>query len=231
MKKIAIIQSSYIPWKGYFDIINAVDEFILYDTVQYTRRDWRNRNKIMTSQGAKWLTIPVVSKHKYFQKIADTQIVDDSWCSKHWAQLHHAYRKAPHFSTYEKELKTLYQETLPRFTHLSDINRCLIQHMCHLLGISTPLLSAQKLGSFSTGSKGILDICQLQKATSYLSGPSAKSYLDEDDFKKSGIEIDYFDYSQYLVYPQLGNDFTHEVSIVDLLFNIGPKASQYLTSM
>ena len=105
MKKVAIVQSNYVPWKGYFDLIGMVDEFVLLDEVQFTRRDWRNRNKIKTPQGLTWLTIPVVSKGKYEQKISETRISDPGWCEKHWRTLQQNYRKA---AGYEEVADTIY---------------------------------------------------------------------------------------------------------------------------
>jgi len=96
-KRIAAIQSSYIPWKGYFDAINVVDEFILLDEVQFTKRDWRNRNKIKTSQGIQWLTIPVAVKGRYLQRIDETRIADSGWAQRHWSTLTHTYRRAAAF--------------------------------------------------------------------------------------------------------------------------------------
>src|SRR5438046_4323553 len=95
-RKAAIVQSNYIPWKGYFDLIRRVDEFILYDDVQYTRRDWRNRNLIKTPQGLRWLTIPVEVKGKYYQSIRDTKIADPVWAASHWQTIVHNYGRAPH---------------------------------------------------------------------------------------------------------------------------------------
>jgi hypothetical protein len=96
-KKCAIVQSNYIPWKGYFDLIAAVDEFILYDDMQYTRRDWRNRNQIKTPQGLQWLTVPVVVKGLYYQKIRETEIDGTVWATSHWKSLVANYKRAPHF--------------------------------------------------------------------------------------------------------------------------------------
>lgn len=96
-KKVAILQSNYIPWKGYFDIINMVDEFILYDDMQYTRRDWRNRNKIMTPTGLIWLTIPVENKGKFYQKINETKVLDHEWVDKHWRSIQYNYAKTEYF--------------------------------------------------------------------------------------------------------------------------------------
>ena len=100
MKKIAILQSNYIPWKGYFDLINMVDEFVLYDDVQYTHRDWRNRNKIKTSHGLKWLTIPV-RQERFEQKIIETKVIDKRWNTKHWKSLVQNYSKAKYFNEYK----------------------------------------------------------------------------------------------------------------------------------
>src|ERR1041384_7029573 len=100
-KMVAIVQSNYIPWKGYFDMIRGVDEFVLYDDVQYTRRDWRNRNRIKTAQGTQWLTIPVEVKGKYLQAIKETKISDPSWGRTHWRTLCHSYNRAPHFRDFQ----------------------------------------------------------------------------------------------------------------------------------
>ena len=101
MKKLAIVQSNYIPWKGYFDMINMVDEFILYDDCQFTKRDWRNRNKIKTPNGSQWLTIPVDVKGKYQQKIKDTVVSDPEWSKKHWTAITHNYCKASFFDNFK----------------------------------------------------------------------------------------------------------------------------------
>src|SRR5687768_17987150 len=96
-KRIAIVQSNYIPWKGYFDLINSVDEFILFDSAQYTRRDWRNRNLVKTSAGPTWLTIPVATKGKFDQRICDTVVSERNWPQQHWKTIAHWYAKATHF--------------------------------------------------------------------------------------------------------------------------------------
>src|SRR5215470_16574041 len=111
MKKVAIVQSNYIPWKGYFDLIGAVDEFILYDDMQFTRRDWRNRNKIKTSSGVQWLTIPVAVKGKYYQKINETLIQEPDWGRRHYETIRTNYLKTPYFQFYEPQLTDLYMNT------------------------------------------------------------------------------------------------------------------------
>ena len=121
MKRVAILQSNYIPWKGYFDLIAAVDEFILYDDMQYTRRDWRNRNQIKTPQGLQWLTVPVRVKGKFLQKINETEIEGQDWAATHWKTLAQNYRRAPHFAEVARWLEPLYLERPPLL--LSELNR------------------------------------------------------------------------------------------------------------
>ena len=124
MKKLAVVQSNYIPWKGYFDLINSVDEFILFDDVQFTRRDWRNRNLIKTPRGLEWLTIPVAVKGQYHQTICDTQINEPGWGAKHWASLVHNYSKAPHFERYQPVFEPLYRA---RESSLSAVNHAFLR--------------------------------------------------------------------------------------------------------
>ena len=138
MKKVAILQSNYIPWKGYFDIINKVDEFILYDDMQYTRRDWRNRNKIVTPNGLLWLSIPVESKGKFFQKINETKVANHDWIDKHWRSIKANYTKAPYFKVYEEMFHDLY-ESCREYEYLSEINYAFIHLICKILGIHTKI--------------------------------------------------------------------------------------------
>src|SRR5207253_4989465 len=135
MKKLAIVQSNYIPWKGYFDLINSVDEFILYDVVQYTRRDWRNRNLIKTREGLHWLTIPVQVKGRYSQTIEETRINDQGWGRRHLEAIRHSYRRAPFFDQYEPLLTELYRECSSDL--LSEVNERFLTTICRLLGIPT----------------------------------------------------------------------------------------------
>ena len=104
------MQSSYIPWKGYFDLIRAADEFILLDDVQFTKRDWRSRNRIKTKDGLSWLTIPVHSKGRFEQRIMDTTISDPSWAERHWQTIQGAYARAPFFETYAPHVRALYEQ-------------------------------------------------------------------------------------------------------------------------
>ncbi len=225
-KKLAAVQSSYIPWKGYFDLIHAVDEFVLFDDVQYTRRDWRNRNRIKTRDGPLWLTIPVHAKRNYLTPIKDIQVSEADWRERHWKSLVAAYARAPHFRTYEALIASLYLG--PSETLLSSINRRFIEAICSALGITTRLSWSMDYRLAEGRNERLVELCRQAEADVYLSGPSARAYLDEALFRRHGIELRYFDYSGYPEYPQLHPPFEHRVSVVDLLFNTGPDAPRHM---
>ena len=227
-KKVAIVQSNYIPWKGYFDLINSVDELILYDDMQYTRRDWRNRNKIKTTSGTKWLTIPVQVKGKYFQKIRETLIGDPQWNQQHWKAILHNYSRANYFRDYKDFFEDLYLNFQEKY--LSHVNYRFLTSICQILGIKTKLSWSMDYNIVEGKTERLVDLCKQAGATEYLSGPAAKDYIDEELFKKEGIKLSYIDYSGYPEYRQLFPQFEHCVSIIDLIFNEGPNAIRYMKS-
>ncbi|BAV51747.1 hypothetical protein MesoLj113a_57370 [Mesorhizobium sp. 113-1-2] len=224
-KRVAILQSNYIPWKGYFDLIASVDEFILYDDMQYTRRDWRNRNKIKTPAGAQWLTVPVVTKGRYLQKILETEIDGADWAQSHWRQLQLNYRRASCFSEIAEWLEPLYSR---HYTHISELNRCFIAAICGYLGITTAITSSSAYQLNGAKTERLADICAQAGGTVYVSGPSAKDYIVPEVFDLKGIDLEWFDYEGYPVYPQLWTGFIHQVSILDLLFNCGKQSPQFM---
>jgi hypothetical protein len=226
MKRIAIVQSNYIPWKGYFDLIRWVDEFILLDNAQYTRRDWRNRNRIKTPQGTKWLTIPVQVRGRYHQRIDETRIDDPGWAESHWKTLQQFYRPSACFDEMAPRFEKLYASV--DSDRLSEINRRFLGEICAILGIQTRLSWSTDYGAEGARGEQILDLCLKAGAEVYLSGPSARDYLDEAAFEAAGVRVEWFDYSGYPQYPQLHPPFVHEVSIVDLIFNTGTEASNYM---
>jgi len=226
MKKIAIVQSNYIPWKGYFDMIAAVDEFILYDDMQYTRRDWRNRNQIKTPQGRQWLTVPVKVKGKYQQTIRETEIDGNDWAEAHWKGLVLNYRRAPHFEDVAALFEPLYRQC--KHTHLSALNRELIETICHYLGITTKISNSWDYTIIDGQTERLADLCARAGGTEYISGPLAKDYIEEHFFTERDIKLTWFDYSGYPEYPQLWGEFTHGVTILDLLFNCGNDAPRYM---
>jgi hypothetical protein len=225
MKKIAILQSNYIPWKGYFDMIAAVDEFILYDDMQYTRRDWRNRNQIKTPQGLHWLTVPVQVKGKYDQKIKDTAIDGSNWAAAHWKALLQNYRRAPYFAEVAAWLEPLYTES---YTNISSLNRRFIEEICHYLNIKTAITNSWDYTLLDGKTERLADLCKQAGGTEYISGPSAKDYVEERIFADMGITLTWFDYANYPEYLQLWGEFTHGVTILDLLFNCGKDSHRYM---
>lgn len=226
MKKVAILQSNYIPWKGYFDMIASVDEFILYDDMQYTRRDWRNRNQIKTPQGVQWLTVPVLVKGKYYQTIRETAIDGDSWATSHWQSIVQNYRRTLHFDEIAAWLEPLYADT--HYTHLSQLNRKFIESICDFLGITTKITNSWDYTLTTGKTERLADLCLQAGGTEYISGPSAKNYVEEDIFSERKIKLTWFDYNGYAEYPQLWGEFTHGVTILDLLFNCGRNSRQHM---
>ena len=228
MKKVAILQSNYIPWKGYFDIINSVDEFIIYDDMQYTKRDWRNRNKIQTPNGLQWLTIPVMVKGNYFQKIYDTKISDKNWKNKHWNFLKLNYSKARFFKEYDDFFEDMYLSNKDEY--LSEINYKFIVAINEILGISTKVRWSSDFDLINGKSEKLLGICKDCNANVYFTGPASKDYLDENIFEQNNIKIEWMNYSNYPEYEQVFKPFKHEVTILDLIFNEGKCATEYMKS-
>lgn len=225
-QRVAILQSNYIPWKGYFDLIAASDTFVIYDQMQFTREDWRNRNVIKTSNGLSWLTVPVRQSGRFGQRICDAEIDGSIWARKHWKSIEHAYRRAPHFNEVSEWLRPIYE--VPDLTHLSLLNRMLIESICRFLGITTVLVDSSELLLLGNPSERVASICEQLGAGSYVSGPAARSYLNESDFTRRGIAIDWFNYSGYPEYHQLWSSFAHNVSVLDLLFMCGTSAPLFM---
>lgn len=225
-KKILITQSNYIPWKGYFDAINMADVLVLYDEMQYTKRDWRNRNKIKTPNGLQWLTIPVQVKGKFDQKINETKVSNQQWRKKHWNSLVHNYKKAPFFKKFEHELLALYEDESTEF--LSEINYRFITKINEWLGITTEIRWSREFTLRGNQTEKLLNLCLHLEGTEYITGPAAKNYMETHLFEQAGINIHWLDYSGYPKYPQLHGDFEHGVSILDLLFCTGHDAPKYM---
>ncbi len=228
-KCVAIVQSSYIPWKGYFDLIRAADEFILLDDVQFTKRDWRSRNRIKTKDGLCWLTIPVHTSGRYQQRIMDTTIADADWSERHWQTMHSAYARTPFFDAYASQLREAYARVTS--DRLSDVNRSLIERVCQMLGITTPIRWSSEYHPREGRNERLIDLCVKSGATDYLSGPSARGYVDEAAFAEAGVTVHFVDYSGYREYPQPYPPFEHAVSVLDLLFCTGPGAMDYLKDL
>jgi hypothetical protein len=222
---VVILQSSYLPWKGYFHQIALCDEFVFFDDTQFTKRDWRSRNQIKTPSGLHWLSIPVRSKGRYQQLIQDVRIADPKWAATHWSTIRSAYRRAPQFETHESLFSKLYSEA-SRLDFLSEVNALFIRGIAQILGLSARISFSSQYPGDAKKTDRLIDICRQIGATDYLSGPSAKSYIEPGLFNSAQIGLLYMDYTGYPQYPQLWGDFTHEVSIIDAIFNAGIDATR-----
>jgi len=199
--------------------------------MQFTRRDWRNRNQIKTPQGLQWLTVPVQVKGKYDQKIKDTLIDGSTWATSHWKTLEQNYRRATHFTAIAQWLQPLYMAN--SYTHISQLNQLFIEKICNYLGIKTIISNSRDYNLIDGKTERLADLCKQVGGAEYISGPSAKDYVDENVFTEMNIKLTWFDYSGYPEYSQLWGDFTHGVTILDMLFNCGedtPKFLRYLQS-
>ena len=227
-KRVIITQSNYIPWKGYFDNINQVDVFVIYDDMQYTKRDWRNRNKVKTEHGLKWLSIPVEVKGKYHQKINETLVADPKWGANHWNTMRHAYRNAPCFAEVKDHFEELFLN--PVSDNLSHINQSLIERVNSYLGIEVEMRRSEEFELEEGKTERMVGICEQLGATDYYTGPAAQGYMEEECFTQRGVNVHYFDYAGYPEYEQVHGDFEHGVTILDLLFHMGKRAPEFMKS-
>ena len=227
-KSIVILQSNYIPWKGYFDLMQAADEFLIYDEVQFTKNDWRNRNRIVLDGRLQWLSIPVKTAGRFGLPIEQIEIADPAWGRAHWATIMQAYRSAPCYEEVFSQLADLYQ-TAGKLLRLTDVNELLLRGIAGLLQIKTEILRASIVprGTDHPTAR-LVEICRARGATRYISGPAAKAYLNPAAFEQAGIELRFADYSGYIEYDQNLQPFTHGVSVLDLLFRFGSAARTYL---
>jgi hypothetical protein len=224
--RIAIIQSCYIPWRGFFDLIGRCDEYVVFDSVQYVKRHWHNRNRIKTASGLKWLSIPVLSKGRYEQLIDEVEIEKD-WAEKHWRALELAYRRAPFFEALRPAVRSWYEEA-DKEKLLTEVNTMFLRKIASLLGLSTRIIRDTVYPGQGTQTERLLEIARAAGADHYLSGPSAKVYFDETLFSGAGIKVEWMSYEGYPPYPQPHGPFEPAVTVLDLLFNVGPEAPRYL---
>jgi WbqC-like protein family len=222
---VAAVQSNYMPWKGYFDLIHDVDLFVFYDDNQYTPRDWRNRNRIKTANGSIWISVPVGDDRN--RLIHDVGIPDAAWQGKHFQQLLQSYGKCPHFARYRGWLEHLYLDT--RWANLSELNHATIRHVAtEFLGIGTRFADSRSFGAQGQKLDKMVDLVRRTGAAAYLSGPAARDYIVPERFSDAGIELRWKDYAGYPEYPQRHPPYEHGVSVLDLLFNTGPDAAWYI---
>lgn len=225
--KCVILQPSFIPWRGYFHQVNKADVFVFYDCVQYDKHGWRNRNKIKTAQGTQWLTIPTAASGSYEGLlIRDVKVAENIvWRRKHLAAIEQNYRKAPFWKVYKPLIDTVYASPSD---FLSDITCESTIAIARALGIQhTQFVRSTSLNAEGDKTARLIDILKKVGATHYISGPSAKDYIESEKFANAGITLEYMNYN-YPEYPQLHGPFEGAVSILDLLFNVGPDAPKYI---
>jgi len=217
MTRVVILQSNYIPWRGYFDLINEADVFIFYDEVQFTRQDWRNRNIIVTKQGEQWLSLPVKHSGKFGQSILDTEIATHNWSRKHWNSLRGTYGKSTGFKKWGRLINNIYTD-LADETSLTKVNRKFIKEICKALFIETEFKCSTDILSEPGKTERLVGLCQAVGGTEYISGPAAKDYIDAPLFKKAGIKLKWKIYPDYQPYTQNDGQYRAGVSLLDTLF-------------
>jgi hypothetical protein len=220
-RRIAILQSNYIPWRGYFDLIRSVDVFVFYDEVQYTKNDWRNRNIIVAKNGPQWLTVPIQKADKFGQNIEDAEIAQKNWARKHNTALQVTYGSCPGFGVYGLQVQEMI-DALAQETKLSTVNQTLIRGLSGILEIDTTFVSSTDIPSGGDRVGRLIGLCQALGATQYVSGPAAQSYLDESRFAQAGIEVVWFEYPEYRKYTQCDGGYKPGVSLLDSLFHLSP---------
>lgn len=229
MTTVGIIQSSYIPWKGYFDILACSDVFYLYDEVQYTKNDWRNRNRIPGPSGSQWLTIPVRRGTGMSSlPIDEIEVVDHRWAGKHWRTLEQRYGKARGWDYCRDALKDAYSAAA-ELHRISEINVTFIRTVASLLGIATDIRWSRDVPrEVQDRTQRLIELCTAADGDRYVSGPAASAYLDETLFAERGISVAWADYRWYPEYSQSTSEFEHGVSIIDLLANTGEAAPEFM---
>ena len=225
-RRVAIVQSSYLPWRGAFAMIARCDVFVFLDSVQFTRRDWRTRNRIKTAQGLLWLSVPVRQKGNYLASIDAIEIAEAGWAGKHLRSIEGAYRRGAGFRESIAAVREAYAAVAGE-PMLWRVNQQLMRAFCAILGIATPLLRdvdllpRERLGALDPTAR-LVALAAAAGATRYLSGPAAQSYLDRDRFTARGIAVEWMSYAGLQRYPQLWGEFEPSVSIVDPLLTLGP---------
>jgi len=223
---VTIHQPNFLPWPGFFHKWLISDAMILLDTVQYEKNEWQNRNRIKTAQGVQWVTVPV--QYRYPQKINAVTIADRRWPRKLCGSIEQAYARAPYLKTYWPELREILNQP---HDLLRDLNAALIGAVGGFLGCQSPLSIASDLHADNPDpTTRLLELCAAVNADGYLSGQEGRSYIDVDAFASKGVNL-YFQQVEAPAYQQLHGDFASHLSILDLLFNLGPKAGNVVKNM
>ena len=220
-------QPVYLPWLGLFHKIALADLFCYFDIVQYQRKDYNNRNKVKTSNGELWLSVPVESKNHLSKNVSKILIVQDSWVKKHLKSIELNYKKTPFFKDYFPELQSILINDSK--DSLGYLNLKLLEYFMECLKIDTPIVKASDYSFEGIGSDLVLDMCVKLGADNYIFGEQGKNYADVKAFKEAEIVVEFQNYI-HPVYRQMGRDFLPYMSIIDLLFNEGDKSYEILMS-
>lgn len=224
--RVAISQPNYLPWIGYFQLISSVDTFVFLDDVQYTQRDWRNRNLIKTNNGLEWISIGVSMPTGRSSLINKVEINDSNWVNRHLNGIRHAYRQSREFRKYfpivEDWLQSKMQEKF-----LCKLNIELTIEIANLLDIKTNFLVASNISIPKDKNSRLLEICEILNASTYVSGPAAKAYLNVEEFNARNKNVEFFQY-RLKEYDQMFGKFEPKVTVIDAILNLGEKAGELL---
>jgi hypothetical protein len=217
--KVVIMQPTYLPWIGYFSLIEQADYFVFLDNVQFEKQSWQQRNKILTNKGLEWLTVPVLIKGRFGQVIKDVEISSAKFAGKHIKQIKQNYSKAPFFEKLGEQFFGVLQEASEGHS-LCDLNISLIRWICRKLGITTKFFNASEMSAEGTRSALLVNIISELSAKNYLSPLDSLKYIKEDYdiFKQNEISVAFEQY-KHPEYKQVNDSFTPYASIIDLLFN------------
>jgi hypothetical protein len=223
MTRVAIMQPTYLPWSGYFGLMQSVDVFVLLDSVQFARRSWQQRNQIKTANGAQWLSVPVLSKGKRDQLISEVELEKSSgFAAAHRRSIQNSYARTPHFKKYADTLLPLLDNRSPL---LADLTIALILHLKAQLGIETRMLRSSELECNGAKADLLASLCKQIGASAYVSPPGSKAYLDESDaFNANNVSVLYYAF-KHPEYPQPFGEFLPYMSVIDMLFNCGEQSS------
>jgi hypothetical protein len=216
---VVILQPFYLPYAGVFELVRMADVFVFYDDVKVSRQNWQSRNQIKTAQGTQWLVVPLLGSNE--ATVRDAALNDNEpWRRKHRTAIEQAYGKAPHRALLLDALVPAWAEP---WANLADLNISTFTKLSELMGVEAQFVRSSELEVGGTASQRVLDICARLDATRYISGPAARSYLDEAAFDRAGVELCYHRF-EHPRYRQLHGEFVPNLSVVDLIANEGPDA-------
>jgi hypothetical protein len=222
VKTVVVLQSNYVPWRGYFSLLAAAQECVIYDSCQYTKNDWRNRNRVLLADGRRWLTIPVETAGRFGQSIYEVGISDPEWSNRHLTIIKQALGDAPQFATLEKSLFPVF-ERCSKMSKLHDVNVELLRTCAALAGIATRITldSEYRLADESPTAR-VAELVEQAGGSRYVTGPAGLNYLDLAEFEARGIRVDVIDYGSLKPYAQLHSGFEPGVTVLDYFANVTP---------